>query len=72
MEPIQTGLQAFKDRMSTMLFGMTLSDAHSKNLCISCKSAIEPNDWDTIEADEYLISGLCPICFAKITKDEEN
>ena len=67
---MQATLQAFSQKISKDIFGMTLKEAHEKNLCISCKSSIESQDLEPIDADEYRISGLCPTCFDRITKGD--
>lgn len=60
-------MQDFQDKIAISLFGETLASAISKNICIACKSPVEPQDWEQIDIDEYNISGLCPTCFNNIT-----
>lgn len=63
-------MQDFQDSIATKLFGETLASAVSKNICLCCKSPIETAEWEQIDIDEYNISGLCPACFANITKGD--
>ena len=65
-------LQDFQDSISKQLFGLTLAEAHSTNICIACKAPVDSAEWEPIDIDEYLISGLCPACFDGITKGDEN
>lgn len=62
---------SFTESLARKLFGITLKEAQDRNICIRCKSPTEVNDWSPADADEYLISGLCPLCFAKICPNEE-
>ena len=64
---MRTELMKFQDNLAIALFGETLQSAISKNICIACKSPVEPQDWGQLDIDEYNISGLCPTCFNDIT-----
>jgi hypothetical protein len=53
-----------KDEFAKMIFGMSVSEAHEKKICIACKQPITfPTELDH---REYLISGLCSECFEQI------
>ena len=67
MEPIQNELKMFQDRLAVNLFGLTLEEAQNKNICISCKAPVDTAEWEPVDVDEYLISGLCPDCFEDLT-----
>jgi hypothetical protein len=59
-------LQAFKDKMAKDLYGITLTEAHSKKICVDCKSEMWMMEHLTeIDIKEWKISGLCPKCFLK-------
>jgi len=61
-------LESFKNNFALSIFGMTLQDAQTKNICIQCKAPVDSSDWEAIDLDEYHISGLCPTCFDEINK----
>lgn len=57
-------LQEFKDSMAKDLFGMTLTEAHEKKVCVDCKAEMWKLDGlADIDRKEWHISGLCPVCF---------
>jgi len=60
-------LEQFKTDFALSVFGLTLEDALSKNICIRCKTPVDNSDWEPIDIDEYLISGLCPSCYDEIS-----
>ena len=62
-------LQELKDTTALEAFSMTKADAHKRGICIDCKGP--PNLTLVIDQDEYRISGLCNVCFEKITKMSE-
>lgn len=64
-------LQTFKDKFAKSLFNMTVDEAVERRICIKCQSPVEYNSWDSLDIDEYLITGLCPDCYCAITKDDE-
>lgn len=74
LREVTMGLQELKDSLAVECFGMTLSEAHEKRVCIFCKSQIrdergaEPSgESGQIYSDagmkEYSISGVCESCF---------
>lgn len=67
---MQTFLQDFKDKMAKEFFGITLDEAHSRQICIKCKAPTEHTDWSPEDIDEWLISGVCPTCFALLSKED--
>ncbi len=60
-------LQEFKDNMAKDLYGMTVSEAISKGICIQCKQEALPRCHSEADKQEFKISGLCKICFDEIT-----
>jgi RNase P subunit RPR2 len=54
------------DRLAEALFAMTISEAHSRRVCVGCKKPIVPMLLDEAGMREYLISALCPNCFEAI------
>lgn len=58
----------FKDQMAYMMFGMTLTEAHARNVCLDCKKTPV---LDTEEAeDEYQRSALCLKCLKTILQKD--
>ena len=51
-------------------YGMTLKEAHEKEICIVCKKSIIPikSDLYPQEVDEWIIAGICPDCTTKLTQ----
>lgn len=60
----------FKDDLGKLTFGMTKSEAHSKQICINCKKPVR--FWSLEGMKEYRISGLCEYCFDDITEEDIN
>lgn len=62
-------MQDVKDRVSLGLFNMTLTEAHKKGICLSCKKSVlmagRISDLSEIDLREWKISGLCPKCWLK-------
>ena len=67
---MQESLETFQQSIALKLFGQTLEDAQTKNICIACKAPVDTSDREPIDIVEYLISGLCPSCFDGITKGD--
>ena len=51
------------DRMAKKFFGISLSEAHHRAICIFCKAPIAPLLSTEADFREYHISGLCTICY---------
>ena len=60
-------LQQVKDSMSRELYGRTKEEAVGTGICVSCKKPGIPNCYSSAGRKEYNISGLCELCFDKIT-----
>ena len=71
-----TTLDDLKNNIAIGMFGMTIADAHARNICIDCKSPIRDERGEDAEATgengqiysdagwkEYHISGLCETCY---------
>jgi len=63
-------LEDLKDRTARAAFGMTISDAHERKMCIMCKK--KPDLSKPVNAQEYKQSALCDSCFDEITKVGED
>ena len=64
-------LQDFKDKMAGNIFGMTLTEAWEKGVCIDCKTKmVDLEPLADIDIREWKISAICPICWDKIAKEE--
>ena len=70
-------ISKFKDVIAKNTFGRTLTEAHNKNICVSCGAPIrdergreETGKNGQIYSDagwkEYAQSGLCETCFDSI------
>ena len=56
-------IQECLDQLAIMMFGVRTSTALNKGVCVKCKEYINPkNIRNTLEQDEYKISGLCGNC----------
>ena len=60
-------LQKFKDDLSVKLYGMNTKEANDKGFCVQCKKEALPRCYSDAGRKEYLISGLCELCFDEIT-----
>ena len=74
-----TTLNNLKANLAETVFGISLANAHARNICVSCKSPIrdergmeETGENGQIYSDagwkEYRISGLCETCFDNATR----
>ena len=59
------GMTEFKDRLAMDLYGMTLTEARAKGICVACKKSMDDIPTKEIDIREWGISGLCPNCFPK-------
>lgn len=73
-------LHDLANNLANELFGMTLTEAHTRRVCISCKSLIRDERGEDAEATgengqiysdagwkKYAISGLCETCYDSAT-----
>ena len=58
------------DAMTEKMYGITLSQAVNDNICVDCKQ--DTSELDGIDRKEFLITGLCPACFDRLTDFEED
>jgi hypothetical protein len=59
------------DGIGAKLFGMTLTEAHEKGVCIDCKEEAMGKCYSEAGRKEYGISGLCEACFdAMFARDD--
>jgi len=61
-------LQQFKDALAVECFGMTKDDAVKDEICIDCREPALPKCSTDISRSEYRISGLCEMCWNRITR----
>jgi hypothetical protein len=59
-------LSDLKRALAQEAFGMTIEEAHQKNICLECKQT--PTFYSEAGAKEYINSGLCEPCFDKLAK----
>jgi hypothetical protein len=71
MEGCMNELEKFKNELSLEAHGITKAEAHSKGVCINCKEPAEPKCYSVAGRREYLISGMCEVCFDSLFKEEE-
>lgn len=55
-------MQEFVDGFSRDTFGISLSDAQAKLVCIDCRTNVTNTFRDALSVKEYGISGLCQNC----------
>ena len=72
-------LNDLTNHVALKMFGMTVSEAHDKHICVDCKSPIRDErgaeatgENGQIYSDagwkEYRISGLCETCYDNATR----
>lgn len=72
-------LNDLTNHVALKMFGMTVTEAHAKHICVDCKSPIRDERGEDAEATgengqiysdagwkEYRISGLCETCFDSV------
>lgn len=57
------------DRVADWLYGMTITEALDRGLCIRCHDI--PRFYSEAGKREYTISGLCEYCFDELTEGKE-
>lgn len=63
----QENLDDFKNEVSKKLYGKTIKEAIESERCIQCDGFYLTNCYSKAGIKEFFISGLCEICFDKIT-----
>ena len=61
-------MQEFKDSVSRQVFGKTKAEAVQSGKCIDCGEEALPKCYSDAGRKEFQISGLCEVCFDRITK----
>ncbi len=59
-------LSDFQDSLVREMFRMTVTEAHSKGVCIACGDPALPKCYSNAGHKEYRITGLCELCFDEI------
>lgn len=65
-----SNLQELRDTMSEGIFGMPVSEAHEKGICVDCKQPALANCYSDAGVREYAISGICEKCFDSYFEEE--
>jgi len=58
------------DMISTMIFGISLSEAQDKMICLHCKESVAGKLDETEDKKIYLRDGLCPACQKELSMEE--
>jgi hypothetical protein len=69
IEPKITSMKELKDMMARENFGISISMAQEKGICIECKEPALEKCYSEAGRKEYSISGLCEQCFDIICKE---
>jgi hypothetical protein len=64
-------LQALANSMAFECYGMKLDEALAHGICLDCKEPATPNCYSADGVAEYNISGLCELCFDRLTQAED-
>lgn len=66
-----SNLREFKDEIASLVFGMTVKEAHEKGICIYCREPWASKTTTESGKKEYSISALCEVCFDLISAEEK-
>ena len=58
------------DMISTMIFGISLTEAEDKMICLNCRESVAGKLDETEDKKIYLRGGLCPACHKELTMKE--
>jgi hypothetical protein len=67
---MENTLNDFKNTFSSLLYGITKGQAHNESICIDCKQPVNLSNLSKRDQDEYRISGICPLCWDNMFKDD--
>ncbi len=62
-------LKDFKDEIGVQIYGIAPSVAKEQGICIDCREPALAKCYSEEGRAEYLISGLCELCFDRIMED---
>lgn len=62
-----SSLQALKDNLSMNIYGKTAAQAQDEGVCLECHKPALERCYSEEGKAEFGISGLCELCFDKIT-----
>lgn len=62
-------MKDFKNEMCKAVYGISLTEAHDKKICVNCKKSAWKLIRNEKEMAEYRISGLCGECYDSIFQD---
>lgn len=60
--------QEILDAMAVEHFGVSVTDAIAKEICIQCKELVKG---ERLQTEEYIRSGFCQTCWDKANKEME-
>jgi hypothetical protein len=58
--------------MAVSVFGISYTDALYEGICIGCRNKVEVSSLPKADADEYIISALCPECWQRIMNEGDS
>lgn len=65
-------LRFAKDALAKAVYGISLSEAIDKEICVDCRKPALPKCYSDAGRKEFYISGLCEECFDKLFAEDEN
>ena len=65
-------LLGLKEFAAKNLYGMSMQEAIRQGICLQCKQEALPRCYSNAGRREYLISGLCEVCFDAVFEGEED
>lgn len=73
MNPIYNDTEPnFLETLAKGLYGITIHEAHAQAICIDCKKPMSGIGFPTnYDVKEYVMSGLCHICWDKSMSPKE-
>lgn len=69
IEKFTVNMDDLKDRVAKESCGITKQDAIRQGICIHCKQEAGPKISSSQGRMEYNISGMCEVCFDKLTAE---
>ena len=63
-------MQEFLSDLAEFCFGMNIEQAHNQKVCVVCKKKVSLAVLGERDKREYQISGVCPVCFDDMVKEE--
>ena len=54
--------------VSKFVYGQTAEQALAAKSCLACKASVDRDALDDEELENYVVSAMCPKCYAEIVK----